>query len=82
VRGGFILGSVVLIGMWVAFQPGVSGRVEDASNFFVAFTRRLLSPQAAGIGNHARASSISTITDQTPASGGGGKAPSFTGYFQ
>lgn len=88
-RGGFLLGSVVLIGMYVLYQPGVSGRVSDASNIFVAITRRLLSPDAAGIGNHAAGTAggsggKATLRDKPTAGSGssGGQTPRYTGYFQ
>jgi hypothetical protein len=81
-RTGFALGSITLIALYVLGQRGVSGRVKDASNVYVGLLRRVLSPDAAGIGNHS-----TPRTATPPASGGaGGRTPSFTTqplvYFQ
>lgn len=79
-RGGFLLGSVVLIATWVLVQDGVSGRVSDASNIFVGLLRRVMSPEAAGVADHTRPGSKATLNDPTtrPGAGGGGRPPSYT----
>lgn len=75
-KGGFLLGSVVLIATWVLVQDGVSGRVDQASNVFVKLLRRVMSPEVAGLGNHANKA---TLNDPTtgPGAGGGGRPPSY-----
>ncbi len=74
---GFVLGSIGLIGLWVLVQEGTAGRVADASNILVAVLRRVMSADAAGIGNHSAgpASGRGTVP---PAGGGGGRPPKFT----
>lgn len=74
---GFLVGSVVLIAAWTLFQDGTAGRVDQASNVAVAFLRRVMSADAAGLGNHANPSQKAKITDHTAAGGGGGRPPSF-----
>lgn len=78
-RGGFLLGSIALIATWVLVQDGVSGRVDQASNVFVAMLRRVMSAEAAGLGNHARPTSKATLNDPTTGAGagGGGRPPSY-----
>lgn len=69
---GFLLGSVVLIATWVLVQDGTSGRVEQASNVGVALLRRVMSADAAGIGNHAKPTARATLNNPPSAAGGGG----------
>lgn len=81
---GFLVGSVALVATWVLVQDGVSGRVGEASNVFTALLRRVMSADAAGIGNHAAAGGAGkgALNDydlkphRNP--GGGGKTPSYT----
>lgn len=77
---GFLLGSIALIATWVLVQDGTAGRVDQASNLFVGSLRRLMSADAAGIGNHARPTDSARLNDNSlPATGGGGgKPPRFT----
>lgn len=75
--GGALLGSIALIATWVLVQDGTSGRVDAASNVTVALLRRLMSADAAGIGNHSRPTEDDRLTDRT-AGGGGGGSPKFT----
>lgn len=63
---GFLAGSLVLVVLYVVVQDGASGRVEDASNVAQALLRRLLSPDVAGIGNHAQPSQQATLRPNTP----------------
>jgi hypothetical protein len=76
VKAGFLLGSIALIATWVLVQDGVSGRVDQASNVFVAMLRRVMSADAAGIGHHGQVVS-QTINDHTTPSSGGGSGPKF-----
>lgn len=69
---GFLLGSVVLIGTWVLVQDGTSGRVDAAANVFTALLRRVMSADAAGIGNHVAPTKTATLTEKRPAAGAGG----------
>jgi hypothetical protein len=69
---GFLLGSVVLIATWVLVQDGTSGRVEQASNVAVALLRRVMSADAAGIGNHAKPTTKATLNPPAAPAGGGG----------
>jgi hypothetical protein len=50
---GFVAGSVVLIVMYVAFQPGGARAAEQGSNWAVAGLRRLLGSDVAGVPNKA-----------------------------
>lgn len=78
-RIGFLAGSLVLIGVYVLVQDGTSGRVDQASNVIVALLRRVMSPDAAGIANHTKASAKATVNSPpTAAGGGGGRPPSYT----
>jgi len=76
---GFLAGSLALIVIYVVVQPGASGKVESGGNALVQLTRRLFSPQVAGIGDH-------TKTTDTGGSRVGGRAPNPTqspeGEFQ
>lgn len=69
---GFLVGSMALIATWVLVQDGTSGRVDQAANVTVALLRRVMSADAAGIGNHAQPTTPPT------AGGGGGGSPKFT----
>lgn len=51
---GFITGTLALVVLYVVVQPGASTRAGEASNVLVAGMKRLLSPNTAGIGNHAK----------------------------
>ncbi len=71
-RGGFLLGSLALIVTYVLVQDGVAGRVDQAQNVFTALLRRVMSPDAAGIGDHTKRPA------QPAPSGGAGGSPKFT----
>lgn len=71
---GVLLGSVVLIATWVLVQDGTSGRVQGASNVGVAMLRRLMSPAAAGLGDHSRPRPDQSINNNA---GGGGRPPTY-----
>jgi hypothetical protein len=76
---GFVAGSLALIILYVVVQPGTSGKVEQGGNTLVALTKRLFSPEVAGIGDHSK-------TSDTGGSREGGRAPNPTtqpqGEFQ
>lgn len=76
---GFLVGSVALIAAWALFQNSASGRVDQASNVAVALLRRVMSAEAAGLGNHANPSQKATLTDHTAGlnSSAGGRPPSY-----
>lgn len=68
---GFLTGSLALIVLYVGVQAGSAGKAEQASNVLVAGLRRLLSPNVAGIGSHAKSAtpaSTSGSTTTVPAS--------------
>jgi len=46
---GFLVGSLVLIGVYVAVQPNAARAAEVGGGWFVSGLRRLLSPDVAGI---------------------------------
>lgn len=46
---GLAAGSLALIAVYVAVQPGASGRLAAGGNVLVVGLRRLLSPEVAGI---------------------------------
>lgn len=67
---GFWLGSLTLIIIYVAVQPGSAKAATAGGNVIVATLRRALSPDVAGIPQ--RGSSTPTPTP-APAGGGGGR---------
>lgn len=46
---GFLAGSLTLIVIYVAVQPGTSSKVEQGSGILVGMLRRALSPTVAGV---------------------------------
>ena len=46
---GFLVGSMALIVLYVAVQPGTADKLGLGSNAVIALIRRGLSPQVAGI---------------------------------
>lgn len=51
---GFLAGSLALIVLYVAVQPGNAAKAQTGSNTLVSLLRRALSPQVAGVPNRAR----------------------------
>lgn len=46
---GFLTGSLALIVLYVAVQPGTAAKAETGSNVLVQLLNRALSPQVAGL---------------------------------
>lgn len=46
---GAIVGSLAMIALYVALQPGSAGAVSDASNVWTKFLNRLMSSDVAGV---------------------------------
>lgn len=47
--GGFLFGSLVLIGLEVLLQPGSAKKAEQAGGVLTGLLRRALSPDVAGV---------------------------------
>ena len=65
---GFLVGSLALIVLYVAVQPGSAAKAQTGSNVLVSTLRRALSPQVAGLPDRGR----TTATWHNPPSQGGG----------
>jgi hypothetical protein len=55
---GFLAGSLALIVLYVAVQPGTASKAQTGGNVLVGLLRRALSPQIAGLPNHGPAATL------------------------
>lgn len=69
---GFLVGSLALIVLYVAVQPGSAAKAQTGSNVLVSTLRRALSPQVAGLPNRAKPA------PPPPAQGGSGGGGKFS----
>lgn len=76
---GVALGSLALVVLYVAAQPGTGQKAATGGNLLVAGFRAMFDPGRAGIANHANPTSSGSLHPTTPNGGaGGGGTPHFT----
>lgn len=69
---GFVAGSLVLIVLYVALQPGTADKAEQGGNVLVGMLRRALSPEVAGVPDKASTTALIKKKSQPRGGGGGG----------